>query len=113
MIADRLMDAVFDRNEHEIAGMIADTAIDRDFLQSLRGTEIANLAEEGRAAIFHGEQRSLCTAHLIERRDRLIGERPVGNFEQKVTRHAGLGGHRLSTRLNSSYSYATRLTTSD
>src|SRR3546814_4937451 len=37
MIADRLMDAVFDRNEHEIAGMIADTAIDRDFLQSLRG----------------------------------------------------------------------------
>src|SRR3546814_10824671 len=30
MIADRLMDAVFDRNEHEIAGMIADTAIDRD-----------------------------------------------------------------------------------
>src|SRR3546814_18739635 len=76
--------------------MIADTAIDRDFLQSLRGTEIANLAEEGRAAIFHGEQRRLCTAHLIERRDRLLGERPVGKFEQKVTRHAGLGGDRKS-----------------
>src|SRR3546814_20699856 len=29
---------------------------------------------------------------LIERRDRLLGERPVGKFEQKVTRHAGLGG---------------------
>src|SRR3546814_10050298 len=58
MIADRLMDAVFDRNEHEIAGMIADTAIDRDFLQSLRGTEIANLAEEGRAAIRSEEHKS-------------------------------------------------------
>src|SRR3546814_17390944 len=79
MIADRLMDAVFDRNEHEIAGMIADTAIDRDFLQYLRGTEIANWAEEGGAAIFTGAQPRHRTAHHNERRTRIPGEHPAGN----------------------------------